>query len=49
MGLHAFRLRRWRETSGQIAQLERLQRLRESGALTDSEFEREKAKVLAES
>jgi Short C-terminal domain len=36
-------------TSGQIAKLERLQRLRESGALTDAEFEREKAKVLAES
>jgi Short C-terminal domain len=36
-------------TSGQIAKLERLQRLRESGALTDSEFEQEKAKVLAES
>ena len=35
-------------TSGQIAKLERLQRLRESGALTDAEFEREKAKVLAE-
>jgi hypothetical protein len=35
-------------TSGQIAKLERLQRLRESGALTDTEFEREKAKVLAE-
>jgi hypothetical protein len=35
-------------TSGQIAKLERLQRLRESGALTDSEFEREKAKVLSE-
>jgi hypothetical protein len=35
-------------TSGQIAKLERLQKLRESGALTDSEFEREKAKVLAE-
>ena len=36
-------------TSGQIAKLERLQRLRESGALTDAEFEWEKAKVLAES
>jgi hypothetical protein len=36
-------------TSGQIAKLERLQKLRESGALTESEFEREKAKVLAES
>jgi hypothetical protein len=36
-------------TSSQIAKLERLQRLRESGALTDSEFEREKAKILAES
>jgi putative oligomerization/nucleic acid binding protein len=35
-------------TGGQIAKLERLQRLRESGALTDSEFEREKAKILAE-
>lgn len=32
----------------QINRLERLQRLRESGALTDSEFEREKAKILAE-
>ncbi|HEY6637466.1 MAG TPA: SHOCT domain-containing protein [Solirubrobacterales bacterium] len=29
-------------------QLERLQKLRESGALTDAEFEREKAKVLSE-
>jgi hypothetical protein len=35
-------------TSGQIAKLERLQKLREAGALTDTEFEREKAKVLAE-
>jgi hypothetical protein len=35
-------------SSGQIAKLERLQKLRESGALTDAEFEREKAKVLAE-
>jgi hypothetical protein len=35
-------------TSGQIAKLERLQKLRESGALSDAEFEREKAKVLAE-
>jgi hypothetical protein len=33
----------------QLARLERLQRLRDSGALTDAEFEREKAKVLAES
>jgi hypothetical protein len=31
-----------------IAKLERLQRLRESGALSDAEFEREKAKILAE-
>ncbi len=31
-----------------IARLERLQRLRESGALSDREFEREKAKILAE-
>jgi hypothetical protein len=36
-------------TSGQIAKLERLQKLRESGALTDSEFDREKAKILSES
>jgi Short C-terminal domain len=35
-------------TGGQIAKLERLQKLRQSGALTDSEFEREKAKILAE-
>jgi hypothetical protein len=35
-------------TSGQIAKLERLQKLRESGALTDAEFETEKAKILAE-
>jgi Short C-terminal domain len=35
-------------TGGQIAKLERLQKLRESGALTDAEFEREKARVLAE-
>ncbi|HET9120477.1 MAG TPA: SHOCT domain-containing protein, partial [Solirubrobacterales bacterium] len=35
-------------TGGQIANLERLQKLRESGALTDAVFEREKAKVLAE-
>jgi hypothetical protein len=33
---------------GQIAKLERLQKLRESGALTDSEFEREKAKILGQ-
>jgi hypothetical protein len=32
----------------QLAKLERLQKLRESGALTDAEFEREKAKILAE-
>jgi hypothetical protein len=35
-------------TGGQIAKLERLQKLREQGALTDTEFEREKAKILAE-
>jgi hypothetical protein len=33
---------------GKIRKLERLQKLRESGALTDAEFQREKAKVLAE-
>jgi Short C-terminal domain len=31
-----------------IAKLERLQKLRDSGALTETEFEREKAKVLSE-
>jgi Short C-terminal domain len=31
-----------------IKQIERLQKLRESGALTDGEFQREKAKILAE-
>jgi hypothetical protein len=31
-----------------IAKLERLQKLRESGALTDAEFDREKAKILGE-
>jgi hypothetical protein len=32
----------------QIGKIERLQKLRESGALTDGEFEREKAKILSE-
>jgi hypothetical protein len=31
-----------------IGRVERLQKLRESGALSDAEFEREKAKILAE-
>jgi Short C-terminal domain len=31
-----------------VAQLERLARLRESGALTEQEFEREKARILAQ-
>jgi hypothetical protein len=35
-------------TAGQISKLERLQKLRESGALTDAEFDREKAKILSE-
>jgi putative oligomerization/nucleic acid binding protein len=35
-------------TGGQIAKLERLQKLRESGALTDAEFDREKTKILSE-
>jgi len=35
-------------TAGQIAKLERLQKLWEAGALTDSEFDREKAKILSE-
>jgi Short C-terminal domain len=34
---------------GKIRKIERLQKLRESGALTDAEFQREKAKILAES
>lgn len=33
---------------GQIGKIERLQRLRESGAINDAEFEREKAKILAQ-
>ena len=33
---------------GGIGKIERLQKLRESGALTDAEFEREKAKILAQ-
>jgi hypothetical protein len=40
-----------RGTSGRsdsVGKLERLQRLRENGALTEQEFEREKAKILAE-
>ena len=32
--------------SDHIAQLERLAKLRDSGALTDAEFEQEKAKIL---
>lgn len=35
-------------SSDQIGKLERLQKLHESGALSKSEFEREKAKILAE-
>ncbi|MGH2960954.1 MAG: SHOCT domain-containing protein [Solirubrobacterales bacterium] len=31
-----------------VGRLERLQSLREKGALTEQEFEREKAKILAE-
>jgi hypothetical protein len=31
-----------------IGRIERLQKLRESGAITDAEFEREKAKILAQ-
>jgi hypothetical protein len=31
-----------------IGKIERLQKLRESGAINDSEFQREKAKILAE-
>jgi len=36
------------QTQGAIDKLERLQKLRESGALTDSEFEREKSSLLSE-
>ena len=31
-----------------IGRIERLQKLRESGAITDAEFDREKSKILAE-
>jgi Short C-terminal domain len=31
-----------------VAQLERLAKLRDSGALTDQEFEREKARILGQ-
>jgi hypothetical protein len=31
-----------------IGKLERLQKLRESGAISDTEFEREKAKILSQ-
>jgi hypothetical protein len=31
-----------------IKKIERLQKLRESGAITDGEFQREKSKILAE-
>lgn len=34
--------------SDAIGRLERLQKLKESGAITDSEFQKEKAKILAE-
>jgi hypothetical protein len=34
------------DTSGRIAELERLQALRDSGALSGSEFEQEKARIL---
>ncbi len=32
----------------QVSQLERLAKLKESGALTDAEFEREKARILGQ-
>jgi Short C-terminal domain len=35
------------DTGDQIAELERLAKLRDSGALTDAEFEQQKAKILA--
>ena len=37
-----------RRGGGGVEELERLQRLRESGALTDEEFERQKARILAD-
>jgi hypothetical protein len=37
-----------RKAGDSIGKLERLQKLREDGALSDAEFEREKAKILAE-
>jgi hypothetical protein len=33
---------------GAIGKIERLQKLKESGAINDGEFQREKAKILAE-
>jgi Short C-terminal domain len=36
------------KAQGEIRKIERLQKLRESGALTDAEFQREKAKILSE-
>jgi Short C-terminal domain len=36
------------KAQGKIRKIERLQKLRESGALTDAEFQREKAKILSE-
>ena len=49
MGLDRIHLIGWGRHGGQIAKLERLQKLRESGALTDPEFQREKTKILSES
>jgi Short C-terminal domain len=37
-----------RRAGDSIGKLERLQKLKESGAITDTEFQREKAKILAE-
>jgi hypothetical protein len=37
-----------RGSGGRISQLERLAKLREQGALTDSEFQAEKARILGE-
>jgi Short C-terminal domain len=37
-----------RKSGDSIGKLERLQKLKESGAITDTEFQREKAKILSE-
>jgi hypothetical protein len=44
----AFKARRMKDPVDGTAQLERLAKLRDSGALTEEEFEREKARILGQ-